>query len=256
MHSYAIVNQKGGSGKTTTTINLAAALAECGKKVLVIDLDPQASASSWIGSHPAGRELLDCLIEGKRLNELVQGSICPGVDLIPSSPWLGSIDKGLAHAYKAESRLKKLIGNLPKDRWTHLLIDCPPLLGILTINALVAVEKVIIPVEAHVMALAGVPRIATTIELIQDELNPTLDLAGILPCRVDRRTTHCQEVEEELRQVYGKRILKTAIRENVRLAECPSFRKTIFQYDKHSHGADDYRALATEILKIEKRRKK
>jgi chromosome partitioning protein len=252
MRTLAIVNQKGGSGKTTTSVNLAAALGEQDRRVLLIDLDPQGSASMWYGMQDGGKGLLDAFTGDTPLIDLVQETMTPGVWVIPCSTWLAGAEKALAPESGAESVLRKRIAKLPKDRWDYCLIDCPPTLGVLTINALTAADEVMIPVESHVMALAGVAQIHKTVEVVQGKLNPDLAITGIVACRVDGRTRHSLEVVEKLRERFGKTVFKTVIRENIRLAECWSFAKPITQYDSFCYGAKDYRDLAAEVLRQER----
>jgi len=252
MRTLAIINQKGGSGKTTTTVNLAAALGDRGKRVLVLDLDPQASSSAWFGVADGGKGLLDVFGEHADLIDQVQPTATLGVDLIPSSTWLAGVEKVLAAAVGSESVLKRKLKELPRDRWDYLLMDCPPSLGLLAINALAAAKEMLIPVEAHVMALGGVAQIIKTAEVVRERLNDDLELTGIVACRVDGRTRHTQEVVEQLRAKFGKLVFKTIIRENIRLAEAPSFAQPITIYDPRCHGAEDYRDLAGEVVKQEK----
>ena len=159
--------------------------------------------------------------------------------------------KILAGEVGAETILRRNLERLPPDRWDYLLIDCPPTLGVLTINALTAVEELLVPVEAHVMALSGLAQLLQTVEIVQERLNSKLRISGILACRVDARTRHAREVVEELRERSGSLVYHTIIRENIRLAECPSFGRPITHYDPKSHGAADYRALAQEIISQE-----
>lgn len=252
MRTLAIINQKGGSGKTTTTVNLAAALGDRGKRVLVVDLDPQASATAWFGITDGGKGLLDVLADRAELLEQVQATATLGVDLIPSSTWLAGVEKVLAGESGSETVFKRKLKKLPKDRWDYLLMDCPPSLGLLAISALAAAEEMLIPVEAHVMALGGVAQIIKTAEVVRERHNPDLELTGIVACRVDGRTRHTQEVVEQLRAKFGKLVFKTVIRENIRLAEAWSFAQPITVYDSRCHGAEDYRALATEVVKQER----
>jgi chromosome partitioning protein len=253
MRTLAVVNQKGGSGKTTTAVNLAAALSEKGKHVLVIDLDPQASASQWLGINDGGKGLFAVFTENGNLTDLIADTPTSGLSVIASSSWLIGAEKALAREVGAELLFRKAVRKLPQDRWDYALIDCPPSLGLLTVSALAAVDAVLIPVEAHVMALAGVASLFQTIEVVQDRLNPGLTVCGILACRVDGRTRHAQEVVEQLRGRFGNVVYKSVIRENVRIAEAPSFAQPITQYEPRSAGAEDYRALAVEMLRQEKR---
>ena len=199
MRTFAIANQKGGSGKTTTSVNLAAALGELGRRVLVVDLDPQYSATSWFGIKNAGKEVLGIFSDNGDPAELLREAAAPGVDLIPSSSWLVGAEKILAGEVGAETILRRNLERLPPDRWDYLLIDCPPTLGVLTINALTAVEELLVPVEAHVMALSGLAQLLQTVEIVQERLNAKLKISGILACRVDARTRHAREVVEQLR---------------------------------------------------------
>jgi len=244
----AITNQKGGSGKTTTAVNLAAALGELGKKVLVVDLDPQASASSWLGIHDGGRGLLDVFTDNGNLSDIICNTDVPGLDLAPSSSWLLGVEKALVGEVGAELVLKKALERLPGE-WDFIFIDCPPSLGILSVNALAGSREVIVPVMAHVMALAGLAKLLETVEVIKERLNPVLAVTGILACRVDARTRHALEVLEELRRRFKGTVYKTTIPENVRVAESFSFAKPITQYDSRSSGAEAFRSLARELIR-------
>lgn len=247
MRTIAIVNQKGGSGKTTTAVNLAAALGEQGRQVLLLDIDAQANASSWYGVSESGRGLLDVMAGNGNVIDLIHATEVPGVEVIPASPWLVGADKALAGEVGAETVLRRVVTQLAQQRWDYLLIDCPPTLGILTVNALTAVREVFVPVEAHVMALHGLAQLLNTVELVQERLNGELQVSGILACRMNR-TRHAGEILEQLRARFGERVFSVAIRENVRLAECPSFAQPITQYDPKSNGAEDYRSLALEVI--------
>jgi chromosome partitioning protein len=253
MRTIAITNQKGGSGKTTTSVNLAAALGEKGKQVLLIDLDAQASSSTWYGVNDGGKGLFEVFTGNVNLSDLVHKTATHGVDLVPSSSWLVGTDKSLAGEVGSEIILRRQLERLPKDRWDFVLLDCPPALGILTVNALAAAKEVLVPVEAHVLALNGLADLLKTLGVVKERLNPSLEITGILACRVDYRTRHALEVVEMLRTRFGKQVFKTVIRENVRLAESPSFSQPITQYDPGSHGAEDFRSLAAEIIRQERR---
>jgi len=254
MRTLAIANQKGGSGKTTTCVNLAAALGEKKRRVLLLDLDPQHSATAWYGIKNAGKGVLGLFVDGGKMLDFVQPTGTPGVDLVPSSAWLVGVEKILAGEVGAETILRRHLESLPQDRWDYVLMDCPPTLGVLTLNALAAARELLVPVEAHVMALSGLAQLLHTVGVVKERLNPELAVSGILACRVDGRTRHAREVVERLRERSGNLVYKTVIRENIRLAECPSFGQPITQYDSRSAGAADYRALATEVMQQERRR--
>ena len=250
MRILAITNQKGGSGKTTTAVNLAAALGEKGRRVLLVDLDPQASATAWLGVKDAGRGIYDVFTNNKTIESITLNTSNTGVDVAPASAWLVGVEKALSGEVGTETLLKRAIGKL--KNYDYVILDCPPSLGLLTINALTAARELLIPVEAHVLALAGLAQLLETMEKVKERLNPTLAIAGILACRVDHRTRHAQDIEEQLRKRFGRQVYAATIRENVRLAEAPSFGQAILQYDSNSSGAADYRALATLVIKQEK----
>jgi len=243
MRTIALMNQKGGSGKTTTAVNLAAALGAKGRSVLLIDLDPQASASDWLGVKDESRGLLDVFVESKPLGELV------GLDLVPSSPWLVGAEKALAGEVGAELVFRRALDRLitRRDHWDYILVDCPPSLGLLVISSLTACGEVLVPVEATTMPLKGLAALMGTIDRVRDLLNPSLHVTGILACRVDSRRRLSHEVVERLRATFNGTVFRTVIRENVRLAEAPSFAQPITVYDARSTGAEDYAAAATEL---------
>jgi len=248
MRTIAIVNQKGGSGKTTTSVNLAATLAEAGKKVLLIDLDPQASASLWYGFKEKGKGLYDVLTDDIALHHAIENTSIEGLSMIPSSQLLAGVEKALANEVASESILKNKFHQLANKPWDFLLIDCPPTLGILSLNALTIANEVLIPVEAHVMALHGLVQLLKTINLVKQRLNPLLEISGILACRVDYRTKHSQEVLTQLRSRFEGKVCEAVIRENIRLAEAPLHLKPINLYDPNCNGTLDYRKLAQEVL--------
>jgi chromosome partitioning protein len=253
MRTIAIMNQKGGSGKTTTAVNLAAAIGEKGRKVLVIDMDPQASASLWFGLRDAGKELLEVLTGPGSLADEIRPTGAPFVYMVPCSTWLASAERALSDVAKPELILRRKLSKLGEG-WDYCIIDCPPMMGVLSISALAAATEVLVPVEARVLALAGLGQVLATIDVVRDTLNPGLTLGGILACRVDRRTTHCGEILEQLQARFPDQMYKTIIRENVRLSEAPSYAKPITLYDKASTGAKDYRDLAAEVIKAEKKK--
>jgi len=252
MRTFAVTNQKGGSGKTTAAVNLAAALGELGKRVLVVDLDPQASASAWLGVKDGGRGLLDTFTDGRGLLELAQESTAPGVEVVPSSAWLMGVEKALAGEPGAEMVFRKAVDRLPSSRWDYLLVDCPPSLGLLAVSALVAAREVLVPLEASTLAMAGLAGLLQTVERVRDRLNPDLEVSAILICRVDSRTNLSREVEERLRKRFGKLVLRSTVRETVRFREAPSFSKPVTLYDPRGNGAEDFRAVARELVKRKK----
>jgi chromosome partitioning protein len=257
MRRIAIINQKGGTGKTTTAVNLSATLAEKGKRVLLIDLDPQFSTTTWFAIPNPGRGIFDLFAETAttHLKDLVHKTETPGVSLVASSAWLVGAEKALSTEPGAETILREKINELLSESYDYVLLDCPPTLGILTVNALTAVSEVLVPVECHVMGLQGLAQLLQTVDVVRKRLNPGIAITGILPCRVDLRTNHSQEVVEKLRARFPDLTCKTVIRENVRLAECPSMGEPITAYSPTSPGAEDYRKLAEEIISSEVIRK-
>jgi len=248
MEIITITNQKGGSAKTTCTVNLAAALAEKAKNVLVIDLDPQANCSSWLKCHNGGKGIYDVFANNSSLPDIILSSKVAGVDVIPSSQWLIGIDKLLFSEVGAEMLLKKHLSAL-SAKWDYCLIDTPPALSLMSLNALSAAHSVLIPVETRIMALQGLMQLTTTIQTVRERFNPGLDILGVLPCRVDKRTRLSLDVIQELKRRLGDKLLPVHIRESVKIAECPSFCEPITSYDTKGAGAEDFRALAKLIMK-------
>lgn len=252
MEIIAILNQKGGSAKTTTAVNLGSALAEKNQKTLLIDLDPQGSASIWIGFKNTSKGLFTLFTENVSILDIVSKTYVNGLDFVVSSPWLISVDKALSSEVGAEMILKNNLHGLDKKYWDYVLIDCPPNLGIISLNALTAANKVIIPIETHIMAIQGLAQLINTITTVKDRLNPSLEIDGILPCRVNKRTRLSKDIISDLRNRFSGKVYQTIIRESVKLAEAPSFGKPITMYDGKSSGAEDYRSLANEIIKRRK----
>jgi chromosome partitioning protein len=244
MRTIAVTNHKGGSAKTTTAVNLAAALGAEGKRVLVIDMDPQGSASSWLGVQSAAFNVTRAIHGNADLAELVHETTAPGVQLVPSSPSLivnpGHEESDVAIGFmRAMDRLPSI--------WDVVLVDCPPTLGYLAVAPLAACQGMLVPVETHVMALAGLSSLIAMTERVRSRLNAGLEIDGILCCRVNR-TTHSRLVVEKIRESYPGLSMRTQVRDSIRLAEAPGFRLPISRYAPGSTGDEDYRAAAGELL--------
>ena len=194
---------------------------------------------------------MNVFIDGASINTVISNSNFKNISIIPSSSWLINIEKTLANGVGAETIFKQRLQALSPEIWDYILIDCPPTLGILTINALTACQEVIVPVEARIMAVAGLVQLLQTVDIVKNRLNSVLKIAGILMCRVDVRTRHSREVLRRIKNKFQALVYKTVIRENIRLSEAPSFAKPIIHYDPLSNGALDYRDLATEIISQE-----
>jgi chromosome partitioning protein len=237
-------NNKGGSGKTTTTVSLASAFAELGLRVLVVDLDPQGSATLWLGGHESPIGLVELAAGGLRVTRLVQTSSAPGVDLVPTSHSLvpagdrTSNDTGLA--------IVRGFARLP-DYWDLVLVDTPPAAGYLSLAPLVASDHVVIPLECHALAMPGVAGVVESVRRARERVNRRLDLLGIVACRVDE-TPHARDVVDRLRATFGTAVLPQMVGEHAALAEAPAFRLPITRYAPSSAAARVYRAVAGELL--------
>ena len=245
----AVVNQKGGVGKTTTAINLAASMAELGRQVVLIDLDPQANSTSGLG-FDVRRQRLNVyhLLAGEAvIDDVAVATSVPGLHLVPSHVSLAGGEIELAVVEDRERRLQLALREL-SGGFGHVLIDCPPSLGLLTLNALTAAHEVLIPVQCEYYALEGLGHLLYTMELVRERLNPGLRLAGILMTQLDSRTTLGWDVVQEVRRAYPEKIYETLIPRNVRLSEAPSHGQPVTEYDPNCRGAQAYRQLAKEVL--------
>ncbi len=245
----AVVNQKGGVGKTTTAINLAASMAELGRQVVLIDLDPQANSTSGLG-FDVRRQRLNVyhLLAGEAvIDDVAVATSVPGLHLVPSHVSLAGGEIELALVEERERRLQLALREL-SGGFGHVLIDCPPSLGLLTLNGLTAAHEVLIPVQCEYYALEGLGHLLYTMELVRERLNPGLRLAGILMTQFDSRTTLGWDVVQEVRRAYPEQIYETLIPRNVRLSEAPSHGQPVTAYDPNCRGAQAYRQLAKEVL--------
>lgn len=245
----AIANQKGGVGKTTTAVNLSSCLAVAEKRILLIDIDPQANSTSGLGidKEKLGVTIYEVLIEEKPITEAIIKTEIPFLDLVPSHMRLVGAEVELVNQIARE---KKLVAALEPvlEQYEYILIDCPPSLGLLTINTLTAADSVLIPIQCEYYALEGLGQLLNTIRLIQKHLNPTLKIEGVLLTMYDSRLNLSKQVAEETRRYFSGKVYETIISRNVRLSEAPSFGKPIILYDILSTGAENYLALAKELL--------
>lgn len=243
--TIAILNQKGGVGKTTTAINVAAYLAKSGKKVLVVDLDPQGNATSGLGVPKDTQEVTSYdLLLGKTTLDKATIELDQGMSLVPANAGLAGGEVELVNVSNRENKLKTALSSATHD---FVLIDCPPALGVLTINALSASDYVLIPVQAEYYALEGLTQLLSVVQRVREGLNPNLELLGVVVTMFDSRTSLSDNVYGELKKHFGAKLFETVVPRNVRLAEAPSYGKTIADHDKWSKGARAYKQLAKEI---------
>src|SRR5438094_2174351 len=243
---YALANQKGGVGKTTTAINLAACLAEAGERTLVVDLDPQANATSGLGERTNGNSSVD-LLDGISLERLAKPTRFPRLELVPSKPELAGAAVELSRRPDGEHYLAESLAQASAS-YSFVFVDCPPSLGPLTVNALAAADRVLVPVPAEAYALEGLAQLMQSIDLIRRRLNPSLGIGGVLLTMVDARTRLAADVEAEVRRHFGPLVFKTSVPRSVRLAEAPSHGLPAIAYDRRSAGADAYWKVAMELV--------
>jgi chromosome partitioning protein len=245
----AIVNQKGGVGKSTTAINLAAYLAATGERLLVVDMDPQGNATSGLGVSPDSNGCMyDVLLEGKLLQDVALKTNVEGMDVAPATINLVGAEVELVSALAREFKLRRALEKLPPEAYNRVLLDCPPSLDLLTLNALTAADEVLIPVQCEYYALEGLTQLMKSIRMVREELNPRLRVGGVLLTMFDPRTNLAHQVADEVKSFFGERVFRTIVPRNVRLSEAPSFGMPIALYAPRSSGATAYASVADEVL--------
>jgi chromosome partitioning protein len=258
----SVSNQKGGVGKTTTTINLGTALAAVGEKVLILDMDPQGNASTGLGvpKHLRRKTSYDVLVEQFPLKEAAVETALPGLHIVPSHPDLSGVELELAKAERRSFRLRDALVALradnSKDRYTYVLIDCPPSLNVLTVNAMAAADAVLVPLQCEFFALEGLTQLVRTVELVRGSLNPRLEIQGVVLTMFDRRNSLSSQVADDVRAHFGEKVYETVIPRNVRVSEAPSFGKPVLIYDLKCAGSQAYLKLARELVTRERARQR
>jgi len=247
----AIANQKGGVGKTTTSINLAASIAALGKRALIVDIDPQGNTTSGLGINKADVDkcIYDVLIDEVPAEQVVVTTSVENLYLIPATIQLAGVEIELSQAISRELRLKRALLPL-RDRFDYIFVDCPPSLGIITLNALTAAESVLIPIQCEFYALEGLGQLLNTIRIVQKHLNKSLEIEGVLLTMFDARTNLSVQVMEEVKKYFQSKVYRTVIPRNVRLSEAPSHGQPITTYDARSRGAECYLELAKEVVML------
>jgi chromosome partitioning protein len=248
-HIFAVVNQKGGVGKSTTSVNLAAGLGELGKDVLLVDLDPQGNATSGFGLNKNQRELCvyNALLENLPLAEVIEPVGIEHVFMVPATIQLAGAEIELVSAMSRETRLKSVVEPV-KGEFDYVIIDCPPSLGLLTVNALTAADSLIIPIQCEYYALEGLSKLLDSVRLVKTHLNPALDIFGVVMTMYDSRTKLAQQVVEEVQDFFEGKVFTSLIPRTVRISEAPSFGQPVTLYDSSGKGAEAYRNLAKEVV--------
>jgi chromosome partitioning protein len=257
----SVSNQKGGVGKTTTTINLGTALAAVGERVLIVDLDPQGNASTGLGLKRGQRKttVYDVIVGGKAIVDAAVPTALPGLELISSDPDLSGVELELASAPRRSFRLRDALQPLRESAeaggYTYVLIDCPPSLNLLTVNAMAAADAVLVPLQCEFFALEGLTQLMRTVDLVRGNLNPRLEIQGVVLTMFDRRNSLSDQVAKDVRQHFGDKVYDTVIPRNVRVSEAPSFGKPVLVYDLKCAGSQAYLKLAREVVGRERARK-
>ena len=250
----SITNQKGGVGKTTTCVNLAAFVAKAGNRVLIIDMDPQGNASSAVGVEPTKEDntIYEVLIGECSAKEAIYKSVMDGLDVLPSTVDLSGAEVELVHLNNRENILKLALEQVKRE-YNYIFIDCPPSLSLLTVNALTATDSIIIPIQCEYFALVGLGQLMNTVKLIKKHLNPTIEIEGVLLTMKDARSNLVNQVADEIQKYFKEKVYKTFIPRNIRLAESPSHGRPIVMYDSKSKGSIAYQNLANEFLASNKK---
>lgn len=253
----AIANQKGGVGKTTTAINLSTCVAERGKKVLLIDIDPQGNATSGVGiaKSPDDKTIYDVLVNDVKIVDIIKPTAVKNLHICPSSINLAGAEVELVSLMSRETRLKKAIDNM-EQKYDYIFMDCPPSLGLITLNAFTAATSVLVPIQCEYYALEGLGQLVNTIKLVQKNLNEDLEIEGVIMTMYDSRTKLSNQVSEEVKKYFGDKVFNTVIPRNIRLSEAPSHGLPITMYDPLSKGARTYKKLAKELIQKNKQEDK
>ena len=248
-HVISLANQKGGVGKTTTSVNLGADLATMGKKVLLIDADAQGNATSGVGIQKSDiqKDIYDILVNEEPISEAIIPSKHEGLDIVPATIQLSGADSELTPKMARETRLLNALKSV-SDQYDYVLVDCPPSLGLITVNAFTASDSILIPVQTEYYALEGLSQLLNTVQLVKKHFNPDLDVEGVLLTMYDSRTKLGQQVNDEVRKYFGDKVYDTIITRNVRLSEAPSYGLPIIDYDPNSKGSELYMQFAKEVL--------